>query len=113
MLKNYVIFVLFCTIHIAMCNTTNVYHDDKYDIIFHNGKLYFPSKNPSLKNVSSEDSNNNHIIPSIKHNEDEELVSGALFWFYIFIILCKKSHKISFNNFFWINVRFNCWIFIN
>lgn len=100
MKKNYAIYILICTFYIITCtNKTDVFYDPKYDIIFHNGKLYFPSKNTEvnnaekdneIKNIPQENPNtnqNHHASTNIHH--EEELVSGPKFWFYLFVILCK------------------------
>lgn len=98
MKKTYAFFILLISIYIVTCtNKTDVFYDAKYDIIFHNGKLYFPSKNTDINNGAKNDISNNNAHGNTKTNtntninshHEEELVSGATFWFYIFIILCK------------------------
>jgi len=99
MIKNYAIFIFLCTFHIITCtNKTDVFYDPKYDIIFHNGKLYFPSKYTDAHHadVNNETNNNglsnantgqNTNVTHITHHKDK-LVSGAAFWFYLVSILC-------------------------
>jgi hypothetical protein len=94
MIKIHEIFILLSALYLVSCNEkTDVFYDSKYDIIFHNGKLYFPSKNNEIDKRPDKDSSKNEMNNPHKNNEEklheEELVSGAKFWVYIFIILCK------------------------
>jgi len=102
MKKIYAIFIFLSAFYlVTSIDKTQVFHDPKYDIIFHNGKLYFPSKSPDTnvgeKNnevysdthgqENSNTNQNNHSNANPHHQE--KLVSGATFWFYLFAILCK------------------------
>lgn len=91
MLKGYAIVIILCSVYLAnsLANRTEVYYDSKYDIIFHNGKLYFPNKIPQTTPNAPNDEGNNHNNPKPAH--EEELVDGATFWFYLFFILCIKN----------------------
>lgn len=101
MIKNYAIFIFLCTFYIVTStNKTDVFYDPKYDIIFHNGKLYFPTKNTDAKFGEKNNDININGHPNSKSNQnthtntgahhEEELVSGTTFWIYMLIILCKQ-----------------------
>jgi len=94
--KLYVLLSFLCSLYIVVCpNKTDVFYDAKYDIIFHNGKLYFPSKNldGSIGGKNEHNSKDTHSDSNVNNNShsihEEEMVTGAKFWIYIFIILCK------------------------
>ncbi len=104
MKRTYAFLIFLLSIYIvSSINKTDVFYDSKYDIIFHNGKLYFPSKNNGVNNPSNQTINNNnthsnadlnintHANSNLHH--EEELVEGATFWVYIFIILCKFNNS--------------------
>jgi len=114
MIKSYVFIYLLFTFHMitkVSCDSAEVIWDDSRDLIYYEGKLYFPSndKNAPLinnnynnkdlgKDINSDsDKNlNNEVKNKLDENNhagheahEEELASGAQFWFCVFMILCK------------------------
>lgn len=94
--KAYVLLTFLWSLYIVICpNKTDVFYDAKYDIIFHNGKLYFPSKNLDApiggknEQINKEPYSDTNINNNSHSIHEEELVTGPKFWIYIFIILCK------------------------
>lgn len=116
MIKSYVFFYLLFSFYMitqTSCDSAEVIWDDSKDVIYYEGKLYFPSddknaKNPSINNnnnnkdyhndnSSSEQNLNNGVknklpesLPVGHEAHEEELASGAQFWFCVFMIFCKK-----------------------
>jgi len=90
------------------CDSAEVIWDNSNDVIYYEGKLYFPSDSTNAQNSTL---NNNNVGNNANSNSDninngaknklpensavghathgEEVVSGAQFWFFVFMILRK------------------------
>lgn len=113
MKKRNALFIFFFAIYIIeypkRILSTEVLWDFSKDIIYYEGKLYYPSDNNEDKSQYSQIHPNKSNETEINEKEnnssskdEEELVSGGKFWFFVFMI----SSKIN------INFSFGCWIWI-
>lgn len=116
MLKNYVLFPFFLAFYIVelqIINSTEVMWDNSIDVIYYEGKLYYPDQNTNktIEDIKNEkyktkkqkensDKQSNEIPNSEKknneeenkthfENEEEDLASGGKFWFCIIMIFSK------------------------
>ena len=105
MIKKYVFLLFLSTIYLTTCNKTEVIYDKLRDIIYYEGKFYI-SKSFNQSQTKPEE------ISSKIDIKNEDLITGATFLFYIFMILRKYKFLFSTNSWSWINVRFDCWLFI-
>lgn len=88
MIKINVILIFLISFHIAYGSMIQADIDEVRDVIVYNGKVYYPSYRKLYEEKSSPEPVEEK--KEIKHSEhEEELVDGAQFWMYIFIILCK------------------------
>lgn len=113
----YVFFLILLSNHLAV--KVKVEYDPELDVLIHNGKIYIPSTSNSFE-LETKVSNFRKLYDleetEAKHEsyghgereEEEELVSGATFWFYMFMILCNFDLILSFNFICWTNVWANC-----
>jgi len=90
--KQLIFFVLLLTVLVIKCENLNFKHDKERDIIFYNGKLYFPSSSFSnirrnLETKTLAEKTNTKSEHSSHHEGEEELATGGSFWMYIFTIL--------------------------
>ena len=95
MIKSYVLLIILSTFYLITCSEKEVYYDNNRDIIYHEGKLYFPSLDNVNPTNTDSNSNVNPIDTTKSHEttgEDHELASGAKFWFYILIIFSKNNY---------------------
>lgn len=108
MIKRYGLFYVLLTFYMMFgtinSDVTEVIWDDLDDIIYYEGKLYYPSdklKHPitPIDNNSSHENNSNNgknnKLPENKFNNPEkhgELATGAALWVCIFMILCKLNN---------------------
>ena len=117
MINSYVFLYLLFSFYMitkTSCDSAEVIWDDSKDVIYFEGKLYFPSdngnaQNPPMNNnsinsdvghIANSDSDknmNNGVKNKLPENlavghgtHEEKLASGAKFWFYVFMIFCKK-----------------------
>jgi len=114
MINSYVFLYLlfsFYMISKTSCDAAEVLWDDSNDVIYYEGKLYFPSDHKNAP--SSPDNTNNDVSHNTKSSSDknldngvknklpekipvsqaahgEELATGARFWFCVFMIFCNK-----------------------
>ena len=77
MKKVYVIVLLFL-LYLTTCTKIEVDFDTERDMIIKGGKVYLPI-----------DENYKPHEGAKKSQHEEELATGATFWFYIFAVLCK------------------------
>lgn len=117
MIKSYVIIYLLFAFHMMTfisCNSAEVIWDDSNDVIYYEGKLYYPSDKTIAKNFTSNSDSNSHYldndknsnkeaknklpekIPFVHEPHEEKLATGGKFWFCCFMIL---SNFFSINNF--------------
>jgi metal transporter CNNM len=80
MKKVYGIILFLCSIHLINCVRIEVEYDSARDMIIKGGKIYLP--------INLED----HPIPEQppKAHGEEEFASGAVWWFYVFAVLCNN-----------------------
>jgi len=87
MIKINFILIFFISFHIACGSIIQADIDEVRDEIVYNGKVYYPSTRKLFEEKSSQELNEEK--KEIKYSEhEEEIVEGAQFWMYIFIILC-------------------------
>jgi hypothetical protein len=120
---SHVLFLFLLAIHLIelpLLQATEVMWDNSKDIIYYEGKLYYPQNDgdddsnnkitPNPKNQSSQNNKNNSTtenkenLPNNNHgnsngqghdshgHEEEEFASGGKFWFCIFMIFSKFSY---------------------
>ncbi len=115
MIKSHVFIYLLFSFYLitnTSCDSAEVIWDDSNDVIYFEGKLYFPSENRNAHNSPINDPSNNDVSHNANSDSDknssngvknklpentprghaaheEELATGARFWFCVFMILCK------------------------
>jgi len=112
MIKSNVIIYLLFTFHMMIfinCNSAEAIWDDSNDVIYYEGKLYYPSdrtitqnftlnSNTSYSHNLDNDKNLNdgvknklpEKIPFLNGPHQEELATGGKFWFCCFMILSNS-----------------------
>jgi hypothetical protein len=96
----YLLFLAFYIVCIHKLNATEVIWDNSKDIIYYDGKLYYPEQEG--KNISGSEiitnhqSNNISEKESIEETEEEEYASGGEFWICILMILSILNKKFTF-----------------
>ena len=110
MKRSHVLFLFLLALHLIelpKLHATEVMWDYSKDIIYHEGKLYYPDQSPDSNNGNSEiiPEGKSTKIPKKEENdtiktdneksgeenvEEEELATGGQFWFCIFMITGKK-----------------------
>jgi hypothetical protein len=78
MSKAYVLLLFLCSIHLIKAIRIEVEYYPEADIIIKGEKVYRAVKEESVPP---------HEKPAVEHHE--ELATGATFWFYIVMVLCK------------------------
>ena len=98
-------------------NEKEFIYDEKRDIIYYKGNMYFPNAHFLNSNEIKEQAETIKISSSIRilnKKEEHEEISEGQFWFYIFCITCNYFlKKLRPNNICWNDVRTDCWILIN
>jgi len=122
MIKNYVIYYVLFTLYIKTkikCDTAEVIWDDSNDVIYYEGKLYYTSDKINVEkndifNLNLDQNSNNRNKNNLEKNlhienkhHEEELATGAKFWFYCFMILriFNFLYFINLKSIFHINIR--------
>jgi len=110
--NNVIIYVLFAFYMITFinCNSVEVIWDNSNDVIYYEGKLYYTSDKNDGRNFNDVNSNSDQNLnngvknklpenkPLEKGEHEEELATGAKFWFCCFMILCILINLFSFSS---------------
>lgn len=94
MIKKHVLFIFLLAVHLVelpKLHATEVMWDYSKDIIYYDGKLYYPDHNGEDSNINKDNQKSNEneekeVETNENEMEEEELYTGGKFWFCIFMI---------------------------
>lgn len=114
--KNVLSFILL-SLYMTKSIKIEVDYDNRRDLIYMEGKMYISIESLKERGLNglehSFGRSLNELEEELPVHCEEDLVTGAAFWFYLIFILCNYTFNFSFNLLCWFDVWVNCWLPFN